>query len=148
MPELPDITIYIEALQRFAGGEKLEEIRISDPFVLRTVVPSAEEFRGRELGGVSRLGKRIVLTFAGDLHAVIHLMIAGRLRWRTREAKPPGRSALFAFFFPTGALVLTEAGSKRRASLHLVQDRVAVEVAVNMKMIHLEAVVLEPTVKM
>jgi formamidopyrimidine-DNA glycosylase len=80
MPELPDITIYIEALRRHVDGATLEEIRVSDPFVLRTVLPSPEDFRGRELVDVSRLGKRIVLTFAGDLHAVIHLMIAGRLR--------------------------------------------------------------------
>jgi formamidopyrimidine-DNA glycosylase len=126
MPELPDITIYIEALQRHAGGAILEEIRISDPFVLRSVAPSADEFRGRELVDVSRLGKRIVLTFSGDLHAVIHLMIAGRLQWRQRKAKPPGKSALFAFVFSTGTLVLTEAGSKRRASLHLVTGQEAV----------------------
>ena len=126
MPELPDITIYIEALRRHAGGATLEEIRISDPFVLRSVFPAAEDFRGRELVSVSRLGKRIVLTFAGDLHAMIHLMIAGRLRWRAKTAKPPGRSALFAFFFSTGTLVLNEAGSKRRASLYLVEGREAV----------------------
>jgi len=125
MPELPDVTLYIEALRRQAGGATLEEIRISDPFVLRTVVPSPDEFRGRELVDVSRLGKRIVLTFACDLHAVIHLMIAGRLRWRAVGAKAPGRSALFAFFFSTGTLVLTEAGSKRRASLHLTEDQAA-----------------------
>jgi formamidopyrimidine-DNA glycosylase len=121
MPELPDITIYIEALRRHAGGANLEEIRILDPFVLRSVVPSAEGFRGRELVDVSRLGKRIVLRFEGDLHAVIHLMIAGRLRWRDRTTKPPGRNALFGFFFSTGTLVLTEAGSKHRASLHLIE---------------------------
>ena len=125
MPELPDVTLYIEALRRHAGGVTLEEIRISDPFVLRTVAPSAEDFRGRKLGDVSRLGKRIVLTFAGDLHAVVHLMIAGRLQWRAKTAKPPGRSALFAFLFSSGTLVLTEAGSKRRASLHLVEGEAA-----------------------
>jgi formamidopyrimidine-DNA glycosylase len=121
MPELPDITIYIEAIQRFAGGETLQKIQISDPFVLRTVTPAAEDFSGRDLVDVSRLGKRIVLTFEGDLHAVIHLMIAGRLRWRAADARPPGRSALVAFDFAAGTLVLTEAGSKRRASLHLVE---------------------------
>jgi formamidopyrimidine-DNA glycosylase len=123
MPELPDVTLYIEALRRHAGGAILEEIRISDPFVLRSVVPSAEDFCGRELVDVSRLGKRIVLTFAGDVHAVIHLMIAGRLRWRAKTAKPLGRSVLIAFYFSTGTLVLTEAGSKRRASLHLVEGK-------------------------
>jgi formamidopyrimidine-DNA glycosylase len=123
MPELPDITVYIEALNRFATGETLEELRISDPFVLRTVEPPPEAFAGRRLDDVSRLGKRIVLTFAGDLYAVIHLMIAGRLRWRAEGAKAPGRGALFAFFFSTGTLVLNEAASKRRASLHLVEGR-------------------------
>jgi formamidopyrimidine-DNA glycosylase len=125
MPELPDVTLYIEALRRHAGGATIEEIRITDPFVLRSVAPSVDDFRARDLVGISRLGKRIVLTFAGDLHAVIHLMIAGRLRWRSKEAKPPGRSALCAFIFSTGTLVLTEAGSKRRASLHLVEGGVA-----------------------
>lgn len=123
MPELPDITIYIEALRRHAGGATLEEIRISDPFVLRSVVPRADDFSGRKLVDVTRLGKRIILTIAGDLHVVIHLMIAGRLRWRARGAKPPGRSALVAFFFSTGTLVLTEAGSKHRASLHFVEGQ-------------------------
>ena len=123
MPELPDITIYIEALRRHAGGATLEEIRISDPFVLHSVVPRADDFSGRKLVDVTRLGKRIILTIAGDLHVVIHLMIAGRLRWRARGAKPPGRSALVAFFFSTGTLVLTEAGSKHRASLHLVEGQ-------------------------
>ena len=123
MPELPDITLYVEALRRFTGGENLEKIRISDPFVLRTVAPGAEDFSGRKLVQVSRLGKRVVLTFAGDRHAVIHLMRSGRLRWRAKGAKPPGRSALVAFFFSTGTLVLTEAGSKRRASLHLAEGQ-------------------------
>jgi len=121
MPELPDITVYIEAIQRFAGGETLEKITISDPFVLRTVRPPAEDFSGRPLVDVSRLGKRIVLSFEGDLHVVIHLMIAGRLRWRAAETKPPGRSALAVCVFSSGSLVLTEAGSKRRASIHLVE---------------------------
>ncbi len=125
MPELPDIMVYIEALRRCAVGATLGKIRVSDPFVLRTVAPTTEEFSGRELVGVSRIGKRIVLAFAGDLHAVIHLMIAGRLRWRAEGAKTPGRGALFEFFFSTGTLVLNEAGSKRRASLHLVEGRAA-----------------------
>jgi formamidopyrimidine-DNA glycosylase len=122
MPELPDITIFIEAIKRFAGGETLGKIQIADPFVLRTVMPSAADFSGRHLVDVSRLGKRIVLNFEGDLHAVIHLMIAGRLRWRAADAKPPGRSALAVFVFASGSLVLTEAGSKRRASIHLVDS--------------------------
>ncbi len=121
MPELPDITVYIEAIRRFAGGETLDRIEVPDPFVLRTVTPPAKAFGGRTLVGVSRLGKRIVLSFEGDLYTVIHLMIAGRLRWRAADAKPPGRSALAAFLFSSGTLVLTEAGSKRRASIHLVE---------------------------
>ena len=125
MPELPDITIYIEALRRFAGGAVLEGLRISDPFVLRTVAPPADDFNERQLIEVSRLGKRVVLIFAGDRYAVIHLMRAGRLRWRAPESKPPGRSALVIFCFSTGTLVLTEAGSKRRASIHLVEGEAA-----------------------
>ena len=123
MPELPDITIYLEAIRRHAEGATLQKIRISDPFVLRSVIPAAGNFGGRELVGLSRLGKRIVLSFSGDLHAVIHLMIAGRLRWRDKNAQPPGRGALLAFLFSSGTLILTEAGSKRRASLHLVEGR-------------------------
>jgi formamidopyrimidine-DNA glycosylase len=120
MPELPDITIYIETIQRLAGGETLDRLQITDPFVLRSVEPAPDEFSGKELIHVSRLGKRIILSFSADLHAVIHLMIAGRLRWRTAGAKPFGRSALVSFIFQTGTLVLTETGSKRRASVHLV----------------------------
>jgi formamidopyrimidine-DNA glycosylase len=125
VPELPDITVYVEAIQRFAGGEILERLLVSDPFVLRSVQPAPDEFSGRQLVGVSRLGKRIAMSFAGDLHAVVHLMIAGRLRWRAADAKPPGRSALAAFRFSSGILVLTEAGKKRRASLHLIGGKAA-----------------------
>jgi formamidopyrimidine-DNA glycosylase len=121
MPELPDITVYVEALRRFAGGELLQELQISDPFVLRTVEPAAEEFAGRMLFDVSRFGKRIVLSFEGSLHAVIHLMIAGRLQWREAGAKSLGRTAKASFRFGSGALVLTEAGKRRRASIHLVE---------------------------
>lgn len=125
MPELPDITVYVEAIRRFAGGAVLEKLQITDPFVLRTVEPTPASLTGRKLTDVSRLGKRIVLSFSGDYHVVIHLMVAGRLQWRGRRARPPGRSALAALFFPRGALVLTEAGSKRRASIHLVMSRSA-----------------------
>ncbi len=123
MPELPDITVYIEALQRLAVGSRLDKVLVRDPFVLRSVVPGIDLFTGRELVGASRLGKRIVLSFTGDLHAVIHLMIAGRLHWRPAGAVPPGRSTLAAFVLSTGNLTLTEAGSKRRAALHLVEGR-------------------------
>ena len=120
MPELPDITVYVEGLRRLAGGAILEQLSILNPFVLRTVSPKADDFAGRELAAVSRLGKRIVLSFSGEHHAVIHLMVAGRLRWRTKTAKPPGRRGLATWTFSTGKLILTEAGSKRRASIHLV----------------------------
>jgi formamidopyrimidine-DNA glycosylase len=96
------------------------ELKILNPFVLRTVSPSVEDFAGRELVAVTRLGKRVVLSFSGEYHAVIHLMIAGRLRWRTKTAKPMARRGLAAWVFSTGKLILTEAGSKRRASIHLV----------------------------
>jgi formamidopyrimidine-DNA glycosylase len=119
VPELPDITIYVEALRRLAGGATLENLKILNPFVLRTVSPKAEDFAGRELEAVSRLGKRVVLSFSAEHHAIIHLMVAGRLRWREKTAKPPARRGLAAWTFATGKLILTEAGSKRRASIHL-----------------------------
>ena len=122
MPELPDITIYIEALRRVAGGQKLDKLQISDPFVLRSVDPAPDDFDGHTLVDVSRLGKRIILSFSGDLHVVIHLMIAGRLQWRAADTKPLGRSALASLCFSSGTLVLTEAGSTRRASIHLAGD--------------------------
>lgn len=117
MPELPDITVYVESLSRLAGGSILEELSILNPFVLRTVAPKAKDFAGRELVAVSRFGKRVVLSFSGDYHAVIHLMVAGRLRWREKCVKPPARRSLAAWTFSTGKLILTEAGSKRRASI-------------------------------
>jgi formamidopyrimidine-DNA glycosylase len=120
VPELPDLTVYVECLRRRAGGATLVELKILNPFVLRTVSPSVEDFAGRELVAVTRLGKRVVLSFSGEYHAVIHLMIAGRLRWRTKTAKPMARRGLAAWVFSTGKLILTEAGSKRRASIHLV----------------------------
>ena len=119
MPELPDVTVYVEALHRAAGGATIEELRVRDPFVLRTVAPTPADFSGLRLRTVSRLGKRIALSCDRDLHAVIHLMIAGRLRWREKGSRPAGRSALVEFVFDVGTLVLTEAGSRRRASLHL-----------------------------
>jgi len=120
VPEFPDITVYVECLRRVAGGSILEGLTILNPFVLRTVDPKAENFAGRELEAVSRYGKRIVLSFSGGHHAVIHLMVAGRLLWRAKTAKAPARRALAAWTFSTGKLILTEAGSKRRASIHLV----------------------------
>jgi len=125
VPELPDITVYVESLRRLAGGSILEELRILNPFVLRTVSPKTEEFVGRGLVAVSRLGKRVVLTFTGEYHAVIHLMVAGRLRWRASKVKSPARQGLAVWTFSTGKLILTEAGSKRRASVHLVDGEEA-----------------------
>jgi formamidopyrimidine-DNA glycosylase len=121
MPELPDITVYVERLAALAQSERLESIRIANPFVLRTVEPKSDAFAGRYLQGVGRIGKRIVLSFDGDFFAVIHLMIAGRLRWRPPGSRLPKRIGLAAFNFANGTLLFTEAGSKRRASLHLVE---------------------------
>ncbi len=123
MPELPDITIYLEALESRVGHQRLDGIRIAKPFVLRSVDPPVSATEGRLVRGVERLGKRIVMVLEGDLFVILHLMIAGRLRWRPAGAAIPKGNGLAAFDFPTGSLVLTEAGKKRRASLHLVQGR-------------------------
>src|SRR5690242_7036063 len=123
MPELPDVTVYVERLRALAVDRVLEGLRVASPFVLRTVDPGPKELVGARLVGVERLGKRIVLAFEGDRFAVIHLMIAGRLRWKERGAKLPGKLALAAFDFPDGTLVFTEASGKKRASLHLVRGR-------------------------
>ena len=121
MPELPDITIYVKALQSRLVGRTLDHVRIVSPFLLRTFEPPIEQTEGRTVADVRRLGKRIVLCLADELFLVIHLMIAGRLRWLDRGAKPPGRIALAAFDFSSGTLILTEAGSRKRASLHVVR---------------------------
>lgn len=121
MPELPDVTIYIEALERFVVRHRLERARAINPFILRSVEPPLSEVEQRDVSGVSRVGKRIVLSLTGDLHVVIHLMIAGRLRWRESGKKLPGKLAQAAFEFAHGTLFLSEAGSKRRASLHVVR---------------------------
>ena len=120
MPELPDITAYISALEPRILAQTLERVRIASPFVLRTVKPSLEDVEGRKVLALRRIGKRIAIGVEGDLWLVLHLMIAGRLHWRAKEAKLGGRQNIAAFDFPTGSLVLTEAGSKRRASLHIV----------------------------
>ncbi|HEX9844050.1 MAG TPA: DNA-formamidopyrimidine glycosylase family protein [bacterium] len=125
MPELPDVTLYIEALEPRVRGQPLQRIRIANPFLLRSVSPSPREVEGARVVGLRRMGKRIVLALEGERFLVLHLMIAGRLRWREPGAKVPGRSGLAAFDFPTGSLLLTEAGSKRRASLHLVAGEAA-----------------------
>jgi len=129
MPELPDVTVYVEAIHQRVHGQPLSAYAILSPFVLRTVEPSLDDLVGRVVTGVERLGKRIVIEFDGELFMVIHLMIAGRFRWFDASArkKIPGRIALAELEFPTGSLVLTEAGSKRRASLHVVRGREALK---------------------
>ena len=121
MPELPDIVIYIESLERRIVNQPLQRIRLASPFVLRSVTPPIAEAEGRRVTGLRRLGKRIVLALEGDLFLVLHLMIAGRLRWLASGAKLPGKLTLAAFDFPNGTLVFTEAGTRKRASLNVVQ---------------------------
>ncbi len=121
MPELPDITVYVERLDALVKGETLERVRLRSPFVLRSVDPGIDELEGRGVEWVSRLGKRIVLEFDGEMFLVIHLMIAGRLRWREPGAKIPAKFGHAAFDFAPGTLLLTEAGSKKRASIHVVR---------------------------
>lgn len=121
MPELPDVTIYIETIAPRVVGQPLEAIRLASPFVLRSVDPPLAEVAGRTVAGVHRIGKRIVFALEGELFVVVHLMIAGRFRWEKRGAKPPGRLGLAAFDFPTGTLLLTEASRKKRAAIHLVR---------------------------
>src|SRR5215210_571228 len=127
MPELPDITVYIEALSSRVIGQPLEHTRIAKPFLLRSVDPPMSAAEGKRVVGVRRMGKRIVLELEDDLFLVIHLMIAGRLRWVPAGAKMPGKIGLDAFDFPNGTLILTEAGSKRRASLWLVRGEQGLE---------------------
>ncbi len=121
MPELPDISAYIAALEARILGQPLERVRLASVFLLRTVDPPLENVEGRTVVALRRIGKRICIGMEGDLWLVLHLMIAGRLHWKTPQAKLAGRNALAAFDFPTGSLTLTEAGSKRRASLHVVR---------------------------
>ncbi len=121
MPELPDVELYLHALRPRIIGQHLERVRIAGPFLLRSVEPSIRDVEGRVVTAVSRLGKRIVWHMDNDLCVVIHLMIAGRFRWKPKGAAVPGRVGLAAFDFPLGTLILTEAGSKRRASLHVVR---------------------------
>lgn len=127
MPELPDVTVYVEALDVRTTGQTLERVQIRSPFLLRSVSPPVADAEGRAVRAVSRLGKRIVFELDGDRFLVLHLMIAGRLHWQPIGAKAAGRSALAAFEFTSGTLTLTEAGTKRRASLHLVSGRDALD---------------------
>jgi formamidopyrimidine-DNA glycosylase len=121
MPELPDVEVYLEALERRIVGQSLTGIRIANPFVLRTVDPRPAELAGARVTGVRRMGKRIVMTLDGERFIVVHLMIAGRFRWLAAGAKVPGKIGLAAFDFEHGTLALTEQGSKRRASIHLLR---------------------------
>jgi formamidopyrimidine-DNA glycosylase len=127
MPEYPDITVYCEALEARVVGRVLERIQLVDMFVLRTAVPPLSSLEQKRAVAVRRIGKRVVLGFEGDLWLVIHLMIAGRLHWTEPGAKLVKRNALATFLFDSGALTLTEAGTKRRASLHLVQGQAALQ---------------------
>jgi formamidopyrimidine-DNA glycosylase len=121
LPELPDITVYIEALSARVLGQPLERLRIGNPFIVRTIAPSPEELAGKRVVRLSRVGKRIVFGMEDELFLVLHLMIAGRLRWREPKAPIPGKVGLAAFDFPAGTAILTEAGSKRRASIHILR---------------------------
>jgi formamidopyrimidine-DNA glycosylase len=125
MPELPDIVVYLEALHHRIVGRPLEAVRLGSPFLLRSVEPPLSAAHGHAVLGLRRLGKRIVLVLEDDLFLVLHLMIAGRLRWKERGAKIPRRLGQAAFDFPNGTLLLMEAGSKRRASLHLLRGESA-----------------------
>ena len=121
MPELPDIELYLHALRPRIVGRRLEKIRLASPFLVRSFDPPIDHANGRTVVALRRLGKRLVWQLESDLFLVIHLMIAGRFRWLAAAAKIPGKVGLAAFDFPDGSLVLTEAGSKRRASMYLVR---------------------------
>jgi formamidopyrimidine-DNA glycosylase len=125
MPELPDVAVYIEHLQSRLAGHTLEHVRLSSPFVLRSVEPPIARAEGRKVIGARRMGKRVVIELEGKLFLVLHLMIAGRLRWLARIASLPGRITLAALEFDHGILAFTEAGTKRRASLHFVEGEAA-----------------------
>ncbi|HYH05992.1 MAG TPA: DNA-formamidopyrimidine glycosylase family protein [Thermoanaerobaculia bacterium] len=125
MPELPDIAVYLEALEARVLSHTLDKLRLASPFVLRTVEPAPADVAGKKIVALHRLGKRIVFALDGDLFIILHLMIAGRLKWLPKGAKVPGKVGLAAFDFDHGTLVLTEAGSKRRASLHIVRGEEA-----------------------
>jgi len=125
LPELPDIVVYVESLARRIVGQRLERVRLTSPFLLRSVTPTLAEAAGKRVAAVRRLGKRVVIGLEGELFLVLHLMIAGRLRWLAPGARLPGRITLAAFDFANGTLAFTEAGSKRRASLHLVAGEAA-----------------------
>ena len=126
MPELPDVVLYIEHLKARVLDQPLVRVRLGTPFLVRSVDPPLTEAVGRRVVGLRRVGKRIVFELEGDLFLVFHLMIAGRFHWRPPGARVPGKVGLAAFEFPTGTLMLTEASSKKRASLHVVRGAAAV----------------------
>jgi formamidopyrimidine-DNA glycosylase len=125
MPELPDVTVYIEALERRVLGHALERAQIAGPFLLRTVEPPIREIEGHKITAIRRVGKRIAIGFDNELWLVFHLMIAGRLHWVNKRITPDGRRTLAALDFDSGTLTLTEAGTQKRASIHLVADEAA-----------------------
>src|SRR4051812_12822263 len=126
MPELPDLTVYIEALSRRIVGQPIEKIRLASPFVLRSVDPPIASVIGKKVVRIERLGKRLIFVLEDDLFAVIHLMISGRFQWQDAPgAKVPGKVGLLGIDFPNGTLLLTEASTKKRASLHLARGREA-----------------------
>ena len=127
MPELPDVEVYVEHLRRRLVGQPLEHARVVSPFLVRSFDPPLRAAEGKHVRSVRRMGKRIVFELDDDLFLVLHLMIAGRLRWRDRGAKVPGKLGLAAFDFPMGTLLLTEASPKKRASLYLVRGKAAVD---------------------
>lgn len=123
MPELPDLTVYLEQLEQRIAGHTLDDVRIASPFVLRTVTPSVDDLLGKRILGCSRLAKQLVIALEDDFFIVLHLMISGRLQWRKPGAKVPARLGLAAFDFASGTLIFTEASKKKRASLRLVQGQ-------------------------
>jgi len=127
MPELPDIVAYLSALETRVVGRTLGRIRLASPFLLRSVDPPVEAVGGKAIRGLRRIGKRIVFGFDGDLYAVLHLMIAGRLHWAERGAKINAKIGLAAFDFDNGTLTLTEAGTKKRASLHIIRGEAGLQ---------------------
>jgi formamidopyrimidine-DNA glycosylase len=127
MPELPDVVVYIEHLERRTRGQPLEGVRLGSPFVLRSADPPLQAAAGKKVLGLRRVGKRIVFELEGDLFLVIHLMVSGRLHWKERGAKVPGKVGLAAFDFPGGTLTFTEASTKKRASIHLVKGEAALK---------------------
>jgi len=127
VPEYPDLTVYLSALGPRVVGQKLDGVRLGSPFVLRSVEPPLTSTFGRTVTGLRRIGKRLVIELEGELFLVLHLMVAGRLQWKDRGAKVPGRVGLAAFDFASGTLVLTEASTRKRASLHVVRGEAALQ---------------------